>query len=92
MYNFTLAGDNIFIYTLNLIFCSGINVIDCFQIVQMFVCFQIVQIGKILNAHMNSLQWIDEHILQIQNKLDEVSKLHDLHRRENERSFRLTYE
>lgn len=52
----------------------------------------IVQIGKILDAHMNSLQWIDEHILQIQNKLDEVSKLHDLHRRENERSFRLTYD
>ncbi|XP_075217684.1 nucleoporin 62 isoform X2 [Lycorma delicatula] len=52
----------------------------------------IVQIGRILNAHMNSLQWIDEHILQIQNKLDEVSKLHDIHRRENERSFRLTYE
>ncbi|XP_039276369.1 nuclear pore glycoprotein p62 [Nilaparvata lugens] len=47
----------------------------------------VIQIGHILNAHMNSLQWVDDHVIQIQNKLDEVTKLHDVHRRENERSF-----
>lgn len=47
----------------------------------------VIQIGHILNAHMNSLQWVDDHVIQIQNKLDEVTKLHDVHRRENERPF-----
>lgn len=52
----------------------------------------IVQIGRILNAHMNSLQWIDQNIVNIQTQLDSVTKMHDLHRRENERSFRLSFD
>ncbi|KAJ9578658.1 hypothetical protein L9F63_005148 [Diploptera punctata] len=52
----------------------------------------IVQIGRILNAHMNSLQWIDQNTALIASHLEQVSKLHDVHRRENERSFHLTYD
>lgn len=52
----------------------------------------IVQIGRILNAHMNSLQWIDQNIVNIQTQLDNVTKMHDTRRRENERSFRLSYD
>ncbi|KAK7863473.1 hypothetical protein R5R35_010509 [Gryllus longicercus] len=52
----------------------------------------IVQIGRILNAHMNSLQWIDQNTTLIGSHLDQVAKLHEVHRRENERSFRLTYD
>ncbi|KDR14424.1 nuclear pore glycoprotein p62 isoform X1 [Zootermopsis nevadensis] len=52
----------------------------------------IVQIGRILNAHMNSLQWIDQNTALIATHLEQVSKLHDAHRRENERSFHLTYD
>lgn len=52
----------------------------------------IVQIGRILNAHMNSLHWIDQNIVHIQTQLDGVTKMHDLHRRENERSFRLSFD
>jgi len=52
----------------------------------------IVQIGRILNAHMNSLHWIDQMTMNIQNQLENVTRLHDAHRRENERSFRSSYE
>ncbi|KAG8312670.1 Nuclear pore glycoprotein p62 [Homalodisca vitripennis] len=52
----------------------------------------IVQIGRILNAHMNSLHWIDQMTLNIQNQLENVTKLHDTHRRENERLFRISYD
>lgn len=51
-----------------------------------------VQIGRILNAHMNSLQWIDENTTQLATQIEQVSKLHDILRRENERSFHLTYD
>lgn len=50
------------------------------------------QIGRILNAHMNSLQWIDRNTTQISTLLDQITKMHDMHRRDNERSFHLTYE
>lgn len=52
----------------------------------------VAQIGRILNAHMNSLQWIDRNTAQITTLLDQISKMHDMHRRDNERSFHLTYE
>uniref|UniRef100_A0A1B6KP56 Nucleoporin NSP1-like C-terminal domain-containing protein n=1 Tax=Graphocephala atropunctata TaxID=36148 RepID=A0A1B6KP56_9HEMI len=52
----------------------------------------IVQIARILNAHMNSLHWIDQMSLNIQNQLENVTKLHDTHRRENERLFRISYD
>ncbi|KAB0804659.1 hypothetical protein PPYR_01629 [Photinus pyralis] len=44
----------------------------------------IAQIGRILNAHMNSLQWIDRNTSQISSHLDEISKMHDLNRRNHE--------
>lgn len=51
----------------------------------------LVQIGKILNAHMNSLQWIESSTSGIANRLEEIGKMHDTLRKDNERSFRLTY-
>lgn len=51
----------------------------------------LVQIGKILNAHMNSLQWIESSTSGITNRLEEIGKMHDALRKDNERSFRLTY-
>ncbi|XP_013147916.1 PREDICTED: nuclear pore glycoprotein p62 [Papilio polytes] len=51
----------------------------------------IVQIGRILNAHMSSMQWIDNSIAQISTKLDQLKVTHDTLRRDNERSFQLTY-
>lgn len=44
----------------------------------------IVQIGRILNAHMNSLQWIDQNTTTIKQQLDQLSKLTEMHRREND--------
>ncbi|XP_054277538.1 nuclear pore glycoprotein p62 [Macrosteles quadrilineatus] len=52
----------------------------------------IIQVGRILNAHMNSLHWIDQMTMNIQNQLENVTRLHDAHRRENERTFRISYE
>ncbi|XP_052889271.1 nuclear pore glycoprotein p62 [Anopheles moucheti] len=51
----------------------------------------LVQIGKILNAHMNSLQWIESSTTGITNRLEEINKMHETLRKDNERSFRLTY-
>lgn len=51
----------------------------------------LVQIGKILNAHMNSLQWIESSTSNITNRLEDIGKMHDTLRKDNERSFRLTY-
>lgn len=49
--------------------------------------FQITQIGKILNAHMNSLQWIDQNTNKISTQLDHVMKMNDINRKTHE--FRL---
>jgi len=43
------------------------------------------QIGKVLNAHMDSLQWIDTSALQVERKLAEVSRLAEVQKRDNER-------
>ncbi|XP_055597097.1 nuclear pore glycoprotein p62 [Uranotaenia lowii] len=51
----------------------------------------LVQIGKILNAHMNTLQWIESSTSCITTRLDDIGKMHDTLRKDNERSFRLTY-
>lgn len=51
----------------------------------------IVQIGQILNAHMSSLQWIESTASDIATKMDDITKMHESMRRDNERSFRLTY-
>ncbi|XP_036380853.1 nucleoporin 62 like [Megalops cyprinoides] len=50
------------------------------------------QICKILNAHMDSLQWIDQNSLLLQRRVEEVSKLCDNRRKEQEKSFRITFE
>ncbi|XP_055858853.1 nuclear pore glycoprotein p62 [Episyrphus balteatus] len=51
----------------------------------------IIQIGKILNAHMSSLQWIESSSSAISNKLDDITKMHESFKRDSERSFRSAY-
>lgn len=50
------------------------------------------QIAKILNLHMESLQWIDQNSAAMQRKVDEVARLYETRRREQERSVRLAFE
>lgn len=50
------------------------------------------QICKILNTHMDSLQWIDQNSVLLQRRVEEVSKLCDNQRKEQEKSFRLTFD
>ncbi|XP_043932146.1 nuclear pore glycoprotein p62, partial [Protopterus annectens] len=50
------------------------------------------QICKILNAHMDSLQWIDQNSVFLQRKVEEVSKVYENRRKEQERSFRITFD
>ncbi|XP_015207276.2 nucleoporin 62 like isoform X2 [Lepisosteus oculatus] len=54
--------------------------------------FNLQQICKILNAHMDSLQWIDQNSVLLQRRVEEVSKLCDNRRKEQEKSFRITFE
>ncbi|EDW08353.1 nuclear pore glycoprotein p62 [Drosophila mojavensis] len=42
----------------------------------------IIQIGKILNAHMNSLQWIETQSSHICKKLDDIGKIHETQKRD----------
>lgn len=42
----------------------------------------IVQIGKILSAHMDSLQWIDTTTTSINTKIDDLVKAHDTLKRQ----------
>lgn len=51
----------------------------------------IIQIGKILNAHMSSLQWIENTSSTVSAKLDDLSKMHESFKRDSERSFRSAY-
>ncbi|XP_076285890.1 nuclear pore glycoprotein p62-like isoform X2 [Lasioglossum baleicum] len=51
----------------------------------------IVQIGKILNAHMNSLQWLDQQTSLLNHKIQQIDQMHQNFRQENERSFNLAY-
>ncbi|XP_060944089.1 nucleoporin 62 like [Limanda limanda] len=50
------------------------------------------QICKILNAHMDSLQWIDQNSVLLHRRVEEVSKLCDNQRKEQEKTFRLTFD
>jgi nuclear pore complex protein Nup62 len=45
----------------------------------------VVQIGRVLNAHMDSLQWIDQATNQVQKKLEDVTKIHEIRKKESER-------
>jgi nuclear pore complex protein Nup62 len=51
----------------------------------------IVQIGKILNAHMNSLQWVESQTSLINTRLEEIGKMHEILKKDRERSFRSAY-
>ncbi|XP_017079260.1 nuclear pore glycoprotein p62 [Drosophila eugracilis] len=42
----------------------------------------IIQIGKILNAHMSSLQWIESQSSNICKKLDDIGKIQDTQKRD----------
>ncbi|XP_072914581.1 nucleoporin 62 like isoform X2 [Hemitrygon akajei] len=50
------------------------------------------QICKILNAHMDSLQWIDQSSVLLQKKVEDVSKQFELRRKEQERNYRITFD
>lgn len=41
------------------------------------------QISRILNVHMNSLQWIDRNTAQISSHLEQISKMQDINRRDS---------
>ncbi|XP_065068113.1 nuclear pore glycoprotein p62-like [Rhopilema esculentum] len=49
------------------------------------------QIAKILNSHMDALQWVDQNAVLLQRKVEEVNKQVEGRRREHERSLRLTF-
>ncbi|KAI4571217.1 hypothetical protein MJG53_013323 [Ovis ammon polii x Ovis aries] len=50
------------------------------------------QICKILNAHMDSLQWIDQSSALLQRKVEEVTKVCEGRRKEQERSCRIAFD
>ncbi|NXP15322.1 NUP62 protein, partial [Thinocorus orbignyianus] len=50
------------------------------------------QICKILNAHMDSLQWIDQNSAVLQRKVEEVTKICESRRKEQERNFRFAFD
>ncbi|XP_009887615.1 PREDICTED: nuclear pore glycoprotein p62, partial [Charadrius vociferus] len=50
------------------------------------------QICKILNAHMDSLQWIDQNSAVLQRKVEEVTKVCESRRKEQERSYRIAFD
>ncbi|XP_070554864.1 nuclear pore glycoprotein p62-like isoform X2 [Ptychodera flava] len=52
----------------------------------------IQQISKILNAHMDSLLWVDQSTAMLQRKVDEITKQNDVIRKQQERSFHLAFE
>ena len=46
----------------------------------------VLQIERVLNAHMDSLQWVDQSMAQVQKKLEEVTRLQEIRKKENERT------
>ncbi|KAF4105298.1 nucleoporin 62 like [Onychostoma macrolepis] len=50
------------------------------------------QICKILNAHMDSLQWVEQNSVLLQRRVQEVSKLCESRSKEQEKSFRLNFQ
>ncbi|XP_028399722.1 nuclear pore glycoprotein p62-like isoform X3 [Dendronephthya gigantea] len=52
----------------------------------------VIQIAKILNVHMDSLQWIDQNSALLQKRVDEIARLSDMRRKDHERSFRLGFD
>ncbi|XP_004457801.2 nuclear pore glycoprotein p62 [Dasypus novemcinctus] len=50
------------------------------------------QICKILNAHMDSLQWVDQNSALLQRKVEEVTRVCEGRRKEQERGFRIAFD
>ncbi|XP_075040715.1 nucleoporin-62 C-terminal-like protein [Mixophyes fleayi] len=50
------------------------------------------QICKILNAHMDSLQWIDQNSALLQRKVEQMAKECESRRKEQERGFSITFD
>uniref|UniRef100_A0A8C5Q3Q9 Nuclear pore glycoprotein p62 n=1 Tax=Leptobrachium leishanense TaxID=445787 RepID=A0A8C5Q3Q9_9ANUR len=50
------------------------------------------QICKILNAHMDSLQWIDQNSALLQRKVEQVAKECENRRKEQDRGFPITFD
>ncbi|XP_071955415.1 uncharacterized protein [Antedon mediterranea] len=50
------------------------------------------QIAKILNAHMDSLQWIDHNTAMCQRKVDEIARQSEIVRRDQERNVQLAFD
>lgn len=50
------------------------------------------QICKILNAHMDSLQWVDQNSALLQRKVEQVTKECENRRKEQERGFPITFD
>ncbi|KTF76159.1 hypothetical protein cypCar_00041307 [Cyprinus carpio] len=50
------------------------------------------QICKILNAHMDSLQWVEQNSVLLQRRVEEVSKVCESRSKEQEKSFRLNFQ
>lgn len=48
------------------------------------------QVAKILNAHMDSLQWIDQNANQLQQRMKDVSQLVSARKHSYDRTFHLT--
>lgn len=51
-----------------------------------------LQIGKILNSHMDSLQWIDQNTNQLQKRVGDVNQIMESRRVEHDRTFHLSYD
>lgn len=51
----------------------------------------IVQIGKILNAHMNSLQWLDQQTALLNQKIQQIDQMHQSFKQESEQNLHLAY-
>jgi len=49
-------------------------------------------IGKILNSHMDSLQWVDQSTNQLQKRLQDVGTLMESRKAEHAKSFQLSYD
>ncbi|KAK7805498.1 hypothetical protein U0070_023101 [Myodes glareolus] len=50
------------------------------------------QICKILNAHMDSLQWVDQSSALLQRRVEEASRVCEGRRKEQERSLRIAFD
>ncbi|XP_016308767.1 nuclear pore glycoprotein p62-like isoform X2 [Sinocyclocheilus anshuiensis] len=50
------------------------------------------QICKILNAHMDSLQWVEQNSVLLHRRVEEVSKLCESRSKDQEKSFRLNFQ